>query len=50
MGAFLLMPAQAYVGRLLAMFEDYPPRQKAVSFSIERTLRKLHDQAQTDGW
>jgi arylsulfatase A-like enzyme len=39
--AFALVPAQAYVGRFLATFKDYPPRQKAASFSIDQALEKL---------
>jgi len=39
--AFLLVPAQAYVGRFLATFQDFPPRQKAASFSIDQVMRKL---------
>jgi arylsulfatase len=39
--AFLAVPSQAYVGRFLATFRDYPPRQKAASFSINQALEKL---------
>ncbi len=39
--AFLLVPAQAYVGKFLATFKDYPPRQKAASFSIDQVMEKL---------
>jgi arylsulfatase A-like enzyme len=39
--AFLLVPAQKYVGDFLATFEDYPPRQKAASFTIDQALEKL---------
>ena len=38
--AFMLVPAQAYVGRFLGMFKDHPPRQKAASFSIDQALEK----------
>ena len=41
--AFLLVPAQAYVGQFLATFKDYPPRQKAASFSIQQVLEKMGD-------
>ena len=37
--AYLLVPAQAYVGKFLATFKDYPPRQKAASFSLKRSWR-----------
>ncbi len=39
--AYLLVPAQAYVGGFLATFKDYPPRQKAASFSLEQVMEKL---------
>ena len=39
--AFALVPAQVYVGRFLATFKDYPPRQKAASFSIDQALAAL---------
>ncbi len=39
--AFLLVPAQTYVGQFLATFADYPPRQKAASFSLDQVMEKL---------
>ncbi len=39
--AFLLVPAQDYVGQFLATFKDYPPRQKAASFSLDQVMEKL---------
>jgi len=39
--AYLLVPAQAYVGRFLAMFKEYPPRQKAASFSLDKVMEAL---------
>ncbi len=39
--AYLLVPAQAYVGKFLATFKDFPPRQKAASFSLEKVMEKL---------
>ena len=38
--AFLLVPAQAYVGNFLATFKDYPPRQKAARFSLDQAMEK----------
>jgi arylsulfatase len=38
---FLALPAQALVGQFLATFKDYPPRQKAASFTIDQVLEKL---------
>ncbi len=40
---FLLVPAQAYVGNFLKTFEEYPPRQKAASFSLDQVLDKLQE-------
>ena len=39
--AYLLVPAQQYVGQFLATFKDYPPRQKAASFSLDDVMRTL---------
>jgi arylsulfatase A-like enzyme len=39
--AFLLVPAQAFVGQFLATFKEYPPRQKAASFTIGQILDKM---------
>jgi arylsulfatase A-like enzyme len=37
---FLLVPAQAIVGQFLKTFEEFPPRQKPASFSIDEALEK----------
>jgi len=39
--AFMLVPAQAYVGKFLGSFKDYPPRQKAASFSVDQALEMM---------
>ncbi|MCZ6715063.1 MAG: arylsulfatase, partial [Deltaproteobacteria bacterium] len=39
--AFLLVPAQAYVGKFLATFKDFPPRQKAASFALDQVMEQL---------
>ena len=39
--AYLLVPAQAYVGNFLQTFVEYPPRQKAASFSLEQVMERL---------
>jgi len=39
--AYLLVPAQAYVGKFLATFKEYPPRQKAASFSLDKVMETL---------
>jgi arylsulfatase len=38
---FLLVPAQQYVGRFLQTFKEFPPRQKAASFSIDQAFERL---------
>jgi len=38
---FVLVPAQAIVGQYLATFQEYPPRQKPGSFSVDQALQKL---------
>jgi arylsulfatase len=38
---FLLVPAQAIVGEFLATFKEFPPRQKAASFSVDQVMEKL---------
>ena len=38
---FLLVPAQAYVGEFLKTFKEYPPRQKAASFSLDQVMEKM---------
>jgi arylsulfatase len=38
---FFLVPAQQYVGNFLATFAEYPPRQRAASFSLEQVMERL---------
>ncbi|MCA8980003.1 MAG: arylsulfatase [Planctomycetes bacterium] len=38
---FLLVPAQEYVGNFMRTFVDYPPRQKAASFSLDQVMEQL---------
>ncbi|WP_411727964.1 arylsulfatase [Methyloglobulus sp.] len=38
---FLLLPAQTYVGKFLATFKKFPPRQKAASFTIDQVMEQL---------
>jgi arylsulfatase len=38
---FLLVPAQAYVAQYLTTFKEFPPRQKAASFNLERVMEQL---------
>jgi arylsulfatase len=39
--AFMMVPAQAYVGKFLGTFKEYPPRQKAASFTIDKAIEQL---------
>jgi arylsulfatase len=39
--AFLLVPAQEYVGKYIATFKDFPPSQKVGSFSLDNVLQSL---------
>jgi arylsulfatase len=45
--AYFLVPAQAYVGQFLATFKEFPPRQKAASFSLDQVMEKLMSPAGT---
>ena len=38
---WVFVPAQAYVARFLATFQDYPPRQTPASFTIDQVMEKL---------
>ena len=37
------MPAQTYVGSFLSTFKEYPPRQKAASFSLDQVMKTLSE-------
>jgi len=39
--AYLLVPAQTFVGRFLQTFQEFPPRQKAASLSLDQVMEKL---------
>ncbi len=41
--AFLLVPAQQYVGNFFETFKEFPSRQKAASFSIDQVMDKLKE-------
>jgi arylsulfatase len=43
--AYLLVPAQSYVARFLGTFQEFPPRQKAASFSLDEVMDKLNPTA-----
>jgi len=38
---FFLVPAQGYVGAFLKTFQEFPPRQKPASFSIDQVMEKM---------
>ncbi|WP_037315629.1 arylsulfatase [Ruegeria halocynthiae] len=38
---YFLVPAQQYVGKFLSTFQEFPPRQKAASFSLDQVMQKL---------
>ncbi len=38
---YLLLPAQGYVAKFLETFKDFPPRQKAASFTIDQVMETL---------
>jgi arylsulfatase len=39
--AFLLVPAQQYVGKFLATFKEFPPSQRVGSFSLDAVMETL---------
>ncbi|MBV9994843.1 MAG: hypothetical protein JO127_06490 [Caulobacteraceae bacterium] len=39
--AYLIIPVQQIVGRFLATFQQFPPRQKAASFTIDQVMEKM---------
>jgi len=39
--AFLLIPAQAYVAEFLKTFKEFPPRQEAASFTIDKVMKQM---------
>jgi arylsulfatase A-like enzyme len=46
---YLLMPAQSAVGEFLQTFKEFPPRQKAASFSVDQVMEKLTEPAHGAG-
>jgi hypothetical protein len=39
--AFVLVPAQQYVGQFLNTFKEFPPSQKSGSFSLDDVMKSL---------
>ena len=44
--AFLLVPAQEYVANFIQTFQEFPPRMKAASFSLDQVLEQLSSPGQ----
>jgi arylsulfatase len=42
---FLLVPAQVYVAEFLQSFQEFPPRQKPASFTIDQVLESMQTPA-----
>ena len=38
---FLLVPAQVYVGNFLKTFKEFPLRQEAASFSLDKVMKQI---------
>ena len=41
--AFMFVPAQEYVGDFLKTFKEFPPRQEAASFSLDKVMKKMQE-------
>ncbi|GHB32684.1 arylsulfatase [Salinicola rhizosphaerae] len=41
--AFMLVPAQAYVANFLETFREFPPRQEAASFNLDKVMETLQE-------
>jgi arylsulfatase A-like enzyme len=39
--AYVVVPAQAVVGKFLQSFKEFPPRQKPASFSVDQALKAM---------
>ena len=39
--AFMLVPAQTYVGKFIGTFKAFPPRQKAATFTIDKAMEQM---------
>ena len=38
---YFLIPAQQYVAKFMATFQEFPPRQKPASFSIDQVMEMM---------
>ncbi|RPI17058.1 MAG: arylsulfatase, partial [Lysobacterales bacterium] len=43
--AYMLVPAQSLVAEFLETFKEFPPRQKAASFSVDQVIEKMTEGA-----
>jgi arylsulfatase len=39
--SYLMIPSQPFVGQLLETFKEFPPRQKAASFTVGQVMEKI---------
>jgi arylsulfatase A-like enzyme len=42
---WVIVPAQAIVGRFLQTFQEFPPRQKSASVNVQRIMDQMHQQS-----
>ena len=42
--AFVFVPAQTIVGQFLTTFQEFPPRQRPGSFSVDQAMDMLMNQ------
>jgi arylsulfatase len=47
--AYLLVAAQAEVAKFMATFKDFPPRQRAASFSVDQIMERMRRAAEASG-
>jgi len=48
--AWTLVPAQAYVARMLQTLREFPPRQEPASFSVDKVMEKLRAGIAAQAW
>jgi arylsulfatase len=41
--SFLAVPAQAVVARFIATFQEFPPRQRPSSFSVDQIMEQMQE-------
>jgi arylsulfatase len=39
--SYMVVPAQALVGEVIATFKEFPPRQRPSSFSVDQIMEQL---------